>query len=55
MEMVQGKSLQDAAQLTEKYVIAFLGGIPKQKFHCACLAKRTFQRAIKKYRRTNKN
>jgi nitrogen fixation NifU-like protein len=55
MEMVKGISLQDAEQITEKDVIDFLGGIPKQKFHCACLAKRTFQRAIKKYRRTNKN
>jgi nitrogen fixation NifU-like protein len=55
MEMVKGKSLQETEKITEKDIIDFLGGIPKQKFHCACLAKRTFQRAIKKYRRTNKN
>ncbi len=55
MEMVKGKSLQDAEKIAEEDIIDFLGGIPEQKFHCACLAKRTFQRAVKKYRRTNKN
>lgn len=52
MEMVKGKSLEEAEKITEEDVISFLGGIPKQKIHCACLAKRTLQKAIKKYRNT---
>jgi len=52
MEMVKGKTLEEAEKITEEDVINFLGGIPKQKFHCACLAKRTLQRAIDKYRKT---
>jgi nitrogen fixation NifU-like protein len=55
MKMVKGKTLEEAEKITEEDVINFLGGMPKQKFHCACLAKRTLQKAIKKYRKTNKN
>lgn len=55
MEMVKGKSLQEAERITEEDIIDFLGGIPEQKFHCTCLAKRTFQMAITKYRRTGKS
>lgn len=50
MEMVKKKRLEEAAKITEEDIINFLGGIPKQKIHCVCLAKRTLQMAIKKYR-----
>ena len=50
MEMVRGKTLAEAEKITEEDVINFLGGIPKQKIHCACLAKRTLQMAIEKYK-----
>jgi len=50
MEMVKEKTLEEAGKITEEDIISFLGGIPKQKIHCACLAKRTLQMAIKKYR-----
>ena len=52
MEMVNGKTLEEAEKITEKDILSFLGGIPKQKFHCACLAERTLKMAIEKYRRT---
>jgi len=51
MEMVKEKKLEEAEKITETDIISFLEGIPKQKIHCACLAKRTLQKAIKKYRR----
>jgi len=50
MEMVKGKTLEEAARVTEEDIVNFLGGIPKQKIHCACLAKRTLQRTIAKYK-----
>jgi nitrogen fixation NifU-like protein len=50
MEMVKEKRWEEAEKITEEDIINFLGGIPKQKIHCACLAKRTLQKAIKKYR-----
>jgi nitrogen fixation NifU-like protein len=52
MKMVKGKALEEAVRITEEDIINFLGGIPKQKIHCACLAKRTLQKAIEKYRNT---
>jgi len=50
MRMVKGKTLEEAVRITEEDIINFLGGIPKQKIHCACLAKRTLEMAINKYR-----
>jgi nitrogen fixation NifU-like protein len=50
MEMVKEKTLEEAEKITEEDIINFLGGIPKQKIHCACLAKRTLRKAIEKYR-----
>lgn len=51
MEMVRGKTLEEAEKVTEEDVINFLGGIPKQKFHCTCLAKRALKMAIEKYKK----
>ncbi len=50
METVKEKTLEETEKITETDIISFLEGIPKQKIHCACLAKRTLQMAIKKYR-----
>jgi NifU-like protein involved in Fe-S cluster formation len=52
MEMIKGKTLEEAKKITEEDIIDFLGGIPKQKFHCTCLAKRALQMALKKYKKT---
>lgn len=51
MEIVKGKTLEEAEKITEEDIVDFLGGLPKQKLQCACLAKRTLQKAIKKYRK----
>lgn len=51
MDIVKGKTLDEAEKIDEKDIIKFIGGIPKQKFHCTCLAKRTLQRALEKYKR----
>ncbi len=50
MEMVNGKTLEEAEKITEEDVINFLGGLPKPKIRCTCLVKRTLQKAIEKYR-----
>ena len=51
METVKEKRLDEAEKITEEDIINFLGGIPRQKIHCACLAKRTLRKVIEKYRR----
>jgi NifU-like protein involved in Fe-S cluster formation len=51
MEMIKGKALEEAEKISEEDIIHFLEGIPKQKFHCTCLARRAFHMALKKYKK----
>jgi nitrogen fixation NifU-like protein len=51
MEMIRGKTLEQAEKMDEEDIIDHLGSIPKQKIHCACLAKRTLRKAIEHYRK----
>ena len=48
-DMIRGKKLVDAEKIEEEDIIKFLGKIPLQKVHCACLAKRTLRKAIAEY------
>lgn len=50
-QMIKGKEVDEAKKITEENVIAHLGGLPKTKFHCTCLAKRTLEKAIEEYER----
>ena len=50
-DMVRGKTVEEAEGIEEEDIIAFLGEIPVQKVHCACLAKRTLRKAIAAYER----
>jgi NifU-like protein involved in Fe-S cluster formation len=52
MEIIKGKALDEAEKITEEDLIDYLGGIPKQKFHCTCLAKRALQMALEKYKKS---
>lgn len=49
-EMIKGKTIEEAMKLNEEDILNHLGKIPAQKIHCACLAKRTLQKAIRKYK-----
>lgn len=54
-EMVQGKTLEEAEQLTNEEVAEALGGLPEQKMHCSNLAADAVRAAIEDYRRHNGN
>lgn len=55
-EMVKGKSLEEALQITNRDVAEELGGLPKQKMHCSNLAADALKAAIEDYtERTNGN
>lgn len=54
-EMVQGKTLEEAEQLTNEEVAEALGGLPEQKMHCSNLAADAVHAAIDDYRRHNGN
>ena len=48
--MIKGKTIEEAEKISEEDIIDHLGGVPEVKRHCACLAKRTLEKAIKEYR-----
>ena len=55
-EMVMGKSVKEALQLTNKQVVDALGGLPPVKIHCSVLAEQALKAAIYDYaQKTNKH
>ena len=49
-EMVMGKTIDEALQITNKMVMDELGGLPPVKIHCSVLAEEALHAAIKDYR-----
>jgi len=49
-ELVKGKTLAEAEQITNKDVVNVLGGLPPVKMHCSLLAEEGLRAAIKDYR-----
>ena len=50
--MIRGKSLDEADKLNAQQIIAWLEGIPKQKYECAEIANSALHKAINNYRGT---
>ena len=48
-EMVKGRTVEQALQLTTKEVVDALGGLPAYKLHCSVLAEQAIQAAVKDY------
>ena len=48
-EMIKGKKLEEALQLTNKAVIEALDGLPPAKIHCSVLAEEAVKAAIEDY------
>lgn len=53
-EIIKGKTLDEAEGIDENDIISHLGKIPAPKIHCACLSKRTLQKAIRQYKEKSK-
>ena len=50
-EMVKGKTVEEALQLTNKAVAEALDGLPPVKMHCSLLAEEAIHAAIADYQR----
>ncbi|MBQ8620848.1 MAG: Fe-S cluster assembly scaffold protein NifU [Oscillospiraceae bacterium] len=48
-EMIKGRSIQDAMELTNKAVAEALDGLPAHKLHCSVLAEEAIKNALKDY------
>lgn len=52
-ELIKGKPLDDALQLTNKAVTEALDGLPPHKLHCSVLAEEAIRAAVKDYYNRN--
>ena len=48
-EMIKGKSIDEALDLSNKAVVEALGGLPPHKIHCSVLAEEAVKAAVKDY------
>lgn len=50
-EMIMGKTIEEALQLSNKAVVEALDGLPAHKIHCSVLAEQSIKAAIADYYR----
>ncbi|MBR3256972.1 iron-sulfur cluster assembly scaffold protein [Candidatus Saccharibacteria bacterium] len=49
-ELAKGRTLSDAEKISAEEICDFLGGLPKQKFHCSVLGHQALKKAIENYK-----
>ena len=48
-ELIKGKPIEQALELTNQAVVEALGGLPAYKLHCSVLAEEAVKAAVKDY------
>ena len=48
-ELIKGKTIEEALQLSNRTVVDVLGGLPAHKLHCSVLAEQSIKAAIADY------
>lgn len=52
-ELAKGRTLDEALKITAEEIEAYLGGLPKHKFHCSVLGHEALTSAISDYKKKN--
>ena len=52
-EMIKGKKIDEALELSNQAVVEALGGLPNHKIHCSVLAEEAVKAAVKDYYERN--
>ena len=52
-EMIKGKTIQEAEEITNQHVADALDGLPAVKIHCSVMAEEAVKAALEDYRKKN--
>ena len=53
-ELAKGKTLEEAAMITDREIVEALEGLPEHKLHCSVLGATALKNAIEHYYRTHR-
>ncbi len=53
-EMIKGKTIEEALEISDENIVHALGGLPASKIHCSILAETAIRAAVTDYRKKGK-